>query len=239
MKAFFDTPVFHLMLTLVVYILSNKLYNRHKYKILHPSMVSITILILYIQLTGTSFGDYTQNTFMISFWLGPSVVALGLPLFLYLRHLQGIYFRSFLAIVAGCLVGMISVVVIAKLLGASDVILYSLAPKSVTTPIAMEISKGLGGIPSLTIAVVFITGFVGALFGWGFLRMLGIKDDKAIGIAVGTASHAVGTAEIVKKAEYFGAYGALGMAINGILTAILSPLIVPLLVQFLDYFLKK
>ncbi|MDR1876450.1 MAG: LrgB family protein [Flavobacteriaceae bacterium] len=233
MIAFIDTPLFHLMITLLAYWLSNLLFNKFRYKILHPGIVSILVLILFLKLTDTSFQDYNDNTSMLSFWLGPSVVALGLPLYLYIRHLQGNFFRFFLAMIAGSLIGIISVVVIAKLLGASDIILYSLAPKSVTTPIAMEISEGLGGIPSLTIVVVFITGFVGALFGWGFLSKMRINDEKAIGIAMGAASHAIGTAEIVKNGEKYGAYGALGMVLNGVLTAVFAPIIMPPLIHLL------
>ncbi len=234
MKAFFDTPLFHLTITLIVYWLSSLLFAWFKYKILHPGIISILFLIFFLKLTNTPFQDYSANTSLLSFWLGPSVVALGLPLYLYIKHLQGSYVRVFLALIAGSLIGIISVVVIAKLLGASDEILYSLAPKSVTTPIAMEISKGLGGIPSLTIAVVFITGFTGALFGWGFLSLLKIKDEKAIGISMGAAAHAIGTAEIIKNGEKFGAYGALGMALNGVLTAIFAPFVTPFLIEVLN-----
>ncbi|WP_128330169.1 LrgB family protein [Apibacter sp. HY039] len=234
MSPFFDTPLFHLMITLLVFWLSTLLYNKFKLKILHPGIISILILILYLKTTNTPFEDYTQNTSLITFWLGPSVVALGLPLYLYIKHLKGSYLRVFTAMVSGSIVGIVSVIVIAKLLGASDVIAYSLCPKSVTTPIAMEISKGLGGIPSLTIAIVFITGFTGALFGCGFLKAIGIKDKKAIGIAMGTAAHAVGTAEVVKNGEELGAYSALGMALNGVLTAIFAPLIAPMLINWLN-----
>lgn len=234
MKEFLDTPLFHITLTLLVFWLCNLLFTKYKYKILHPGITSIILLIVYLKVTHTSYEDYNNNTSLISFWLGPSVVTLGLPLYLYIKHLKGSYIRVFIAMIAGSLAGIISVVVIAKILGASDIIAYSLSPKSVTTPIAMEVSKGLGGIPSLTIAIVFITGFVGALFGWGFLTKLGIKDHKAIGIAVGSASHAIGTAEIVKNGEKFGAYGALGMALNGVLTAIFAPIVTPYLIQLLN-----
>lgn len=235
MKEFLDTPLFHLTLTLLIFWLCNLLYNKFKYKILHPGITSIAILIVYLKITQTPYEDYNKNTSLISFWLGPSVVTLGLPLYLYIKHLKGSYVRVFLAMIAGSLSGIISVVIIAKILGASDIIAYSLSPKSVTTPIAMEVSKGLGGIPSLTIATVFITGFIGALFGWSFLTKLGIKDHKAIGIAMGTAAHAIGTAEIVKNGEKFGAYGALGMALNGVLTAIFAPLLTPYLVHLLNW----
>lgn len=236
MTEFLDSPLFHLMITLLVFWLSSLLYNKFKYKILHPGIISILALIIYLKITKTPFDDYNKNTSLITFWLGPSVVALGLPLYLYIKHLKGSYVRVLLALLAGSIIGMVSVVIIAKLLGASNAIAYSLAPKSVTTPIAMEVSKGLGGIPSLTIAIVFITGFVGAIFGWGFLKLIGIKDKKAIGIAMGTSSHAIGTSEIVKNGEEFGAYGAIGIALNGILTAIFAPIIIPPLIHLLNSF---
>ncbi|TWP30591.1 LrgB family protein [Apibacter muscae] len=235
MNELLNTPLFHILITLIVFGLSNLLYNQFKYKILHPGIISILSLIIYLKISETSFENYNKNTYLISFWLGPSVVALGLPLYLYIKHLKGSYLRVLLAMLAGSILGIVSVVIISKLLGASDVIAYSLSPKSVTTPIAMEISKSLGGIPSLTIAIVFITGFTGALFGWSFLQFLGIKDQKAIGIAMGTAAHAIGTAEVVKKGQEFGAYGAIGIALNGIFTAIFAPLIIPPLLHLLNF----
>lgn len=235
MNEFFNSPLFHLMLTLVLYKLCYEFYKKYKYKIFHPGMITIILLIVYMKISGTSFEDYNNNTQIISFWLGPSVVALGLPLYLYIRQLKGNYLKVLLAMVCGSISGIVSAVTIAWLLGADDYVLNSMGAKSITTPIAMEISRGLGGSPSLTLAVVFITGFIGALFGWGYLKLLKVTDDTAIGVATGASSHAVGTAEIVKKGENFGAFGALGMALNGILTAILAPLIMPYLLKILHF----
>ena len=236
MNEFFNSPVFHLTLTLLVYVMSQKFYKNFKYIIFHPLLVSIVVLIIYMKLTQTPFETYKNNTQMITFWLSPSVVALGLPLYLYLKTLKGNVTRVLLAIFFGSFVGIVSVVLIAKLLGASDEVIVSLSPKSITTPVAMQISKSMGGNEALTIAVVFITGFLGALFGWEFFKLLGIKNPLAIGIGTGAASHAVGTAEIVKKDEKFGAYGALGLALTAVTTAVLCPIIVPLLLKWLQGF---
>lgn len=134
-----------------------------------------------------------------------------------------------LAEVAGCVVGIVSVVVIAELLGATKEVVMSLAPKAVTTPIAMEISSAVGGIPSLTAAVVVCTGIFGGMAGFRMVRMSRIKSPIATGLSIGTASHAVGTASAMERGERYGAFSSLGLTINGLLTALLAPMILSMM----------
>ena len=130
---------------------------------------------------------------------------------------------------AGCLVGVISVVVIAKLMGTPQEIIYSLAPKSVTTPIAMEVTRTLGGIPSLTAAVVVCVGLLGSIVGVKTLKMTHVESPIAQGLSLGTAAHAVGTSTAMDISKKYGAYAGLGLTLNGIFTAMLTPTILQLL----------
>ena len=133
---------------------------------------------------------------------------------------------------AGCFVGLVSVTVIAKLLGASPEVIMSLAPKSVTTPIAMEVSEAVGGIPSLTAAVVIVVGLFGATCGFKVLQVGRVGSPIAQGLSMGTASHAVGTSRAMEVSGKYGAYASLGLTLNGILTALLAPTILRILGLF-------
>lgn len=130
---------------------------------------------------------------------------------------------------AGCFVGLVSVVLIAKLMGATPEIVMSLAPKSVTTPIAMEVTKTLGGIPSLTAAVVVVVGLFGAVCGFKILQVGRVGSPIAQGLSLGTASHAVGTSTAMEISKKYGAFASLGLTLNGLLTALLTPTILRIL----------
>ncbi len=233
MNDFLTQPLLHLCLTLSVYLLARWLFKRVKLALFNPVLVAIAALIGFLLITGTSFEVYAQNTQVISFWLGPSVVALGLPLYLNLKKVKSHLRHIIFSMLTGSILGIVSVVVIARLLGASKTVLLSLAPKSVTTPIAMEVSREIGGIPSLTAAMVIAVGIFGAMVGWNLMQLLRIKDAKAIGLAIGAASHGVGTAWIAPHGKEYSAFGGLGMALNGILTAVLTPWLMPYLMEWL------
>lgn len=126
---------------------------------------------------------------------------------------------------AGCVVGIVSVVLIAHLLGASREVVLSLAPKSVTTPIAMEVSQTIGGIPPLTAAVVVCVGLFGGIIGFKVMKLLKIKHPISQGLSMGTAAHALGTSTAMEISNKYGAYAGLGLTLNGILTALLTPTI--------------
>ena len=129
----------------------------------------------------------------------------------------------------GCIVGIVSVVVIAKIFDASDAVVLSLASKSVTTPIAMEVTQVLGGIPSLTAAIVVITGLIGAIIGFKTLSIGHVNNPMALGLSMGAASHALGTSTAMERDQFVGAYASLGLTLNGILTALLTPTVIELM----------
>lgn len=193
--------------------------------ILNPILVTIIVLIGLLQLTGIDYGTYQLAGGYIEFWLKPAIVALGVPLYQNLSQIRRQFLPIFLSQLAGCLIGIISVVLIAQWMGASRETIISLSPKSVTTPIAMEVCQALGGIPSLTAAIVVSVGLFGAVFGFKVLEVWHIKNPYSQGLSIGTASHAVGTSRAMEKGATYGAYASLGLILNGVLTALLAPLI--------------
>lgn len=197
--------------------------------VLNPILVTIAVLIAFLTLTGINYETYAQAGGYIEFWLKPAIVALGVPLYQHLGQIRRQFLPIFLSQLAGCIVGVVSVVIIAQLMGASRETIISLAPKSVTTPIAMEVCQALGGIPSLTAAIVVSVGLFGAVFGFKVLEVWHIKNPYSQGLSIGTASHAVGTSRAMEKGETYGAYASLGLILNGVLTAILSPFILKII----------
>ena len=218
-----------LALTFGVFAMFKGLQKKTGWVLLNPILFTIAALILFLKLSGISYETYNEAGELIAFWLKPAVVALGVPLYLQLEMIKKQWLPILLSQLVGCLVGVISVVLIAKGLGASPDVICSLAPKSVTTPIAMEVSNATGGIPSLTAAVVVMVGLFGAVFGFKLLDMGKVKSPIAQGLSMGTASHAIGTSAAMEISRKYGAYASLGLTLNGILTAILAPMMLRLL----------
>lgn len=226
---FLENKYLLLALTFGAFALFKELQRRTGWVLLNPILLTITLLILFLKLTGISYETYQAGGQLIEFWLKPAVVALGVPLYLQLEMIKKQLLPILLSQLVGCLVGIVSVVLVAKLLGATPDVICSLAPKSVTTPIAMEVSNTIGGIPSLTAAVVVLVGLFGAVFGFKILTLGRVKSPIAQGLSMGTASHAIGTSAAMEISRKYGAYASLGLTLNGILTALLTPAILRLL----------
>lgn len=226
---FLENKYLLLALTFGAFALFKELQRRTGWVLLNPILLTIALLILFLKLTGISYETYQEGGQLIEFWLKPAVVALGVPLYLQLEMIKKQLLPILLSQLVGCLVGIVSVVLVAKLLGATPDVICSLAPKSVTTPIAMEVSNTTGGIPSLTAAVVVLVGLFGAVFGFKILTLGKVKSPIAQGLSMGTASHAIGTSAAMEISRKYGAYASLGLTLNGILTALLTPTILRLL----------
>ena len=226
---FLENKYLLLALTFGAFALFKELQRRTGWVLLNPILLTIASLILFLKLTGISYETYQEGGQLIEFWLKPAVVALGVPLYLQLEMIKKQLLPILLSQLVGCLVGVVSVVLVAKLLGATPDVICSLAPKSVTTPIAMEVSNTTGGIPSLTAAVVVLVGLFGAVFGFKILTLGRVKSPIAQGLSMGTASHAIGTSAAMEVSRKYGAYASLGLTLNGILTALLTPAILRLL----------
>ena len=226
---FLENKFFLLAITFGFFFLSKVFQKKTGWVLLNPILVAIALLICFLNFTGVSYEKYSEAGSLVEFWLKPAVVALGVPLYLQLRMIKKQLMPIIVSQLAGCIVGLVAVTVIAKLMGASPQVIMSLAPKSVTTPIAMEVSTAVGGIPSLTAAVVIVVGLFGAICGFKVLQVGHVGSPIAQGLSMGTASHAVGTSRAMEVSGKYGAYASLGLTLNGILTALLTPTILHLL----------
>lgn len=222
---YLKSDFFFVAFTFVVFYLARILQRKTGRIILNPILMTIIFIIGFLKITGISYEIYADHTSMINFWLKPAIVALGVPLYMQLNSIRRQLVPVLMSQLIGCLVGIVSVVITARLMGASDAVIVSLAPKSVTTPIAMEVSGSLNGIPSLTAAVVIIVGLFGAIFGFKILQVGRVKSPIAQSISIGTASHAIGTSRAMEFSRIYGAYASLGLILNGLLTALLTPLV--------------
>ncbi len=217
------TPLFGVALTLLVYLLAQHLYRRVGSVWANPVLVSIVTIILLLKGSGVEYRDYARGGDIILFLLGPSVVALAVPLY---QRREEIWQRKrpiLIGIFAGSLASIFSACGLAWILGGSREIILSLAPKSVTTPIAISIVEKIGGIAPLTAALVVLTGCLGAICGPEFCRRIGITSPVATGLAMGTAAHGIGTARMLEVDRLGGAVAGLAIGLNGLMTTFLLP----------------
>jgi len=224
------TPLIGLTVTLVAYSLGYRLYllaNRNP--LLNPVVTAIAALITFLQLTDVSYGTYFEGAQFVHFLLGPATVALAVPLYQQCAKIRQRMLPLLITLIVGAVVGALSSVGIAWVLGASIETQLSLAPKSVTTPVAMGISEQIGGLPSLTAVLVVATGIIGAVIGTTLFRLLRIEDDAVKGVALGIAAHGMGTARAFQLNREMGAFSGLAMALSALATAVLLPWMLKLL----------
>lgn len=224
------TPLLWLTLTLVAYQLGTWLFRRAGFTpLLNPVLTAVLALVVLLKVSDTEYQTYFRGAQFIHFLLGPATVALAIPLYREVQIIKRVFFPIAASLCAGSLFAIISAVGIAWGLGGERLILLTVAPKSITTPIAMGVSEQIGGLPSLTAVVVVLTGIAGAVFGDLVLDRLRVRDEAARGMALGVASHGIGTAHAIQRHRTCGAFSALAMALNGLVTALLLPLLVSLM----------
>lgn len=224
------TPLLWLTATLLAYQLGLWCFKRLGFSPLaHPVVVAILILVMLLKLSATDYQTYFRGAQFIHFLLGPATVALAIPLYREVTLIRQTFSPIILALTIGSLAAIASAVGIAWCLGGERVLLLTLAPKSVTTPIAMGIAEQIGGLPALTAVAVVLTGITGVVLGDLVLNLVRVRDEAARGMAFGIAAHGIGTAHAMQKSRITGAFSALAMALNGLLTALLLPLLTSLL----------
>ncbi len=223
------TPLLWLAATLAAYLVGTAL-NRLAggTPLVNPVAVAVAILIAVLLVTGTSYQAYFDGAQFVHFLLGPATVALAVPLRQNWATVRRAALPMAAALLAGSLVAVVSATGIAAALGAAPESVASLAPKSVTTPIAMAIAEGIGGLPSLTAALVIATGILGAMLGGPLMDALGMRDRRARGFAMGVAAHGIGTARAFQVSEVAGTFSGIAMGLNGLVTAVLVPLLLTL-----------
>jgi len=228
------SPLLGLTITLLAYQGAAWLSKRcNSHPLANPVLLAVTALVILLWTTDTPYRTYFDGAQFVHFLLGPATVALAIPLYAQLDRLKRMAGPLLVALLAGSLAAAFSAVLIGSLLGASDATLYSLAPKSVTTPIAMGIAERLGGLPSLTAVLVILTGILGAVGAQGLFALMKCNDPAIRGFAMGVASHGIGTARAFQVSEQMGAFAALAMGLNGLLTAVLLPWLMPPLMNWL------
>lgn len=219
-------PVFWLLLTLGVFQLATMIAKRSGgFPLANPVGMSILALVALLYVSGTPYERYWAGAQWLHLVLAPATVALAVPLHLQRARILRFARPLLLTLLLGSLLASLSAVLIGWALGASDSSLLALAPKSATAPVAMGIVEKLGGIVSLTAALVILTGITGAMFGLWLLDRLGVKDPAVRGFALGLVSHGIGTARAFQESEETGAFAGLGMGLNALMTSLLVPLL--------------
>lgn len=224
------SPLLGLTITLVAYGLAHRLYIlADSNPLLNPVITAVGALILFLILTDTTYSAYFEGGQFVHFLLGPATVALAIPLYKQCTNLRRLWLPVTVALTMGVSIGALSSVAVAWLLGASLQTQLSLAPKSVTAPVAMGISEQIGGLPSLTAVLVVVTGILGAVFGTRLFALMRIKDDAVKGIAMGVAAHGIGTARAFQVSSQMGAFSGLAMALSAFATAVMLPWLLDLM----------
>ncbi len=218
------SPLLGLTVTLLAYQGAFWIYQRSgAHPLANPVLIAVFVLVLFLTLTATSYETYFAGAQFVHFLLGPATVALAIPLYSQFRRVRAMLLPVLAGLLAGSLTAIASAVLVARLFDASPSTQLSLAPKSVTTPIAMGIAERIGGIPSLTAVLVIVTGILGAVGARYVFDAMRVRDPAIRGFAIGVASHGIGTARAFQVNEQSGAFAALAMGLNGALTALLVP----------------
>ena len=223
-------PLLWLTATLVAYLIGDHLSQRAgRNPLVNPVLVAMVLLGGLLWLTGTPYQTYFAGAQFVHFMLGPATVALALPLHANRAQIRRALLPMLAALLAGSVVAIVSALWIARALGIDGPVWLSLAPKSTTAPVAIGIAEQLGGLPTLTAALVILTGIIGAVIVTPLMRLMRIRDWRARGFAVGVAAHGIGTARAFQVNDTAGAFAGIGMGLNALLTAILAPYVVSLM----------
>lgn len=225
MSEIFNSPLFGVVITLVTFEFGTYVYNKTKMPIFNPLLISQTLIILFLLKFNISVEAYNKGGQIISFFLAPATVILAVPLYRKIKLLKENAVPILIGITVGSTAGIISIILLGRLFGLEDLLKTSMLPKSVTMPIALEITAQLGGLSSVTVASIIITGIFGAVAGPYICKLFRIKDKVAVGIAIGTASHAIGTTKAMELGETEGAMSGLSIGVAGLITVILAPIV--------------
>lgn len=217
-------PLFGVGITLGAYQLAVVAYEKTRWVFLQPVLLSMLTVIGILLACGLTFNEYRDSVAAMTLFLGPATVALAVPLFLNLRRIRQLFWPILITLLIAGVVATVLGVSLAWAFGAEHVMLMSMAPKSVTSPIAMLVANQIGGIAALTAVFVMITGIIGAIIGPSLLKRCGVHHPAALGMALGLTAHAVGTVRALQEGEECGAFSALAMSLMGVVTAVLLPL---------------
>ena len=220
-----NTPFFGIVMTIVAYETGVFCSRKFKLAICNPMLIASILLIGFLLLTGVSLETYNIGGDYISIFLAPATAVLAVPLYKQLDNLKKNIIQIVIGIFTGCIVSF-ALVSLCMFIFEIDVVLhYSLLPKSITIPMGMELSRIIGGIPSITIASIVIMGITGGVVAPIVCKVCKIKHPVAQGIAIGTSAHAIGTAKALEMGEVQGAMSSLAIGVCGVFTTILTPIL--------------
>ncbi|WP_456368753.1 CidB/LrgB family autolysis modulator [Geoglobus sp.] len=214
---------FGIFITLALYYAFTEIYSKKRVFLLNPVLLTILSIVAILLFSGISYDYYNDSARILTFLLGPAVVSLAVPLYRQREYIHRYSRQIFAGIVVGGIVAIVSAVAIVTVLGGSEVVARSIAPKSITTAIAIGVSEKISGIPPLTAVLVILTGIMGNAVGVEVMNAVKINDRVARGLAMGVTAHGLGTARIILDDEVSGAVSGLGMALNGIFTSVILP----------------
>ena len=216
---------FSIALTLGAFQIGLWCQKKWKTPICNPIFISAALVIAFLLIAGYPNKDYQAGTALYQWLLTPATVCLALPLYRQLKILGKHLWAILAGITAGTVTSLICVALMAKVFALNDTMLYTLLPKSITSAMAVTLVEQLGGIPSITVAVIIVTGILGSLTGGVLCKLLRLEDPISQGVAYGTASHVIGTSRATELGALQGAVSSLSLAVAGILTAILLPIL--------------
>lgn len=224
-----EGPLLWLTATLIAYLIGNACFQAaRRQSWANPVLIAVIVLAILLGVTGTEYQTYFEGAQFVHFMLGPATVALAMPLYDNLSRVRRAALPMLAGLVVGSTVAVVSALAIARAFGISGPLLASLAPKSTTAPVAIGIAEKIGGQPTLTALLVLLTGIFGAIIVTPLLNLLGVKDWRARGFAVGVAAHGIGTARAFQVNATAGAFSGIGMGLNSVLTAIIAPIVLHL-----------
>lgn len=214
-----------LPLTLGIYFLAVRLYKRFPHPLLAPFFVSLVIIIAILLIAGIPYEPYHQGTKALTFFLDPGIVALAYPLFTSLNDVRRQLFPIIIGVLSGVFIGLVVSIGVLYLLGGQRELLATIAPRAITTPIAMKVSSTIGGKPGLTASLVIIAGLFGSVAGFSLFKLLRVRSKAAMGMALGCSSHALGTAKAAEIDPVIAAFSSIALILSAIVTALLAPII--------------
>jgi predicted murein hydrolase (TIGR00659 family) len=229
MREVLNTPFFGIVLTIVAYEIGVACSRKFKLSLCNPMMIAAVLIIGFLLVSGIELETYNLGGDYIAIFLGPATAVLAVPLYKQLDKLKAHLVPILVGILAGCFTSFAVVVFCANLFHLNEILHLSLLPKSITIPMGVELSKSIGGIPAITIASIVITGITGGVVAPIVCKVCKIKHPVAQGIAVGTSSHAVGTAKALEMGETQGAMSSLAIGVAGVFTSIMTPILLHLI----------
>ncbi|GAA0861899.1 LrgB family protein [Paraclostridium tenue] len=221
-----QTPIFGIVVTILFFSIGSYIQNKTKMAIFNPLLIAILGIIVFLKVCNIPYNSYKLGGDSINFFLGPVTIVLALPLYKQYDLLKKHFYEIIIGITTGVLVSFSSIVVLSKLIGSDKLIMDSLLGKSITTPMGISLTSTLGGIESVTIVAIILTGIIGGMIAIPLFKIINTKHPVSKGIALGTASHALGTTKALELGEIEGAMSGLAIGISGTITVVLIPILI-------------